>query len=88
MNEQKPALPHNLILIDRHTLSLTGVTEVLGFDEDSIVTRTDLGILEVHGSNLKLKTLEGGQAQVEGKITALIYQEPRPRQTGWRRFLR
>lgn len=88
MNEQKPALPHKLILNDRHALSLTGVTEVLGFDEDSIVARTDLGMLEVHGSNLKLKTLEGGQAHIEGTVSALIYQDPRPRQTGWRRFLR
>lgn len=86
MNEQKPALPHKLILSDRHTLSLTGITEVLSFDEDSVVARTDLGMLEIHGKDLKLKTLEGGQAQVEGNVAALIYADPHPRQTGWRRL--
>lgn len=86
MNEQKPALPHKLTLNDRHTLTLTGVTEVLSFDEDSVVARTDLGTLEIHGNDLKLKTLEGGQAQVEGSVAALIYGDPRPRQTGWRRI--
>jgi sporulation protein YabP len=86
MNEQKPALPHKLTLNDRHTLTLTGVTEVLSFDEDSVVARTDLGTLEIHGNDLKLKTLESGQAQVEGSVAALIYGDPRPRQTGWRRI--
>ena len=88
MNEQKPTLPHKLTLNDRRDLILTGVSEVLSFDEDSVTARTDLGILEIQGNHLKLKTLspDGGQVRVEGDITALIYEDPRPRQTGWRRF--
>jgi sporulation protein YabP len=88
MNEQKPALPHKLTLSDRRDLTLTGVTEVLSFDEEGVVARTDLGTLEVQGSNLKLKTLspDGGQVRVEGDIAALIYEDPRPRATGWRRL--
>ena len=88
MNEQKPTLPHKLTLNDRRDLILTGVSEVLSFDEDSVTARTDLGILEIQGSHLKLKTLspDGGQVRVEGDISALIYEDPRPRQTGWRRF--
>ena len=88
MNEQKPTLPHKLTLNDRRDLILTGVSEVLSFDEDSVTARTDLGILEIQGSHLKLKTLspDGRQVRVEGDITALIYEDPRPRQTGWRRF--
>lgn len=88
MNEQKPALPHKLQLNDRRTLTLTGVTEVLSFDEDIVTARTDLGILEIRGSGLKLKTLspDGGQVHIEGSIFALIYEDPRPAKTGWRRF--
>ena len=88
MNEQKPALPHKLTLSDRSQLTLTGVTEVLSFDEDSVVARTDLGTLEIQGNDLKLKTLspEGGHLHVQGNVAALIYEDPRPRHTGWRRF--
>lgn len=88
MNEQKPALPHKLILNDRRNLTLTGVSEVLSFDEDTVVARTDQGTLEIQGNNMKLKTLspDGGQVHVEGHVTALIYEEPRTQKTGWRRF--
>ena len=51
MNEQKPTLPHKLTLNDRRDLILTGVSEVLSFDEDSVTARTDLGILEIQGSH-------------------------------------
>lgn len=88
MNEQKPALPHKLALTDRRTLALSGVAEVLSFDENTVTAITALGTLEIHGSDLKLKTLspDGGQVHIEGNISALIYEDSRPRQNGWRRF--
>ena len=72
-------LPHKLILNQREDLSLTGVTEVVSFDDTSVVLKTHLGTLNVLGDNLVLKTLsvEGGQVSVSGKISSLIYEEPR-----------
>lgn len=38
MNEQnKPAGPHNLILEERKRLSISGVTEIDSFDEQTVV---------------------------------------------------
>ena len=72
-------LPHKLTLNQREDLSLTGVTEVVSFDDTSVVLKTHLGTLNVLGDNLVLKTLsvEGGQVSVSGKICSLIYEEPR-----------
>lgn len=84
----KLELPHRLTLNDRKTLTMTGVTEVLSFDENAIALRTELGILQIHGSGLQLKALsqENGSMMVEGKISALVYEEPR--QGGfWRRLM-
>ena len=50
-------LPHKLTLNDRKTLSVTGVTEVVSFDDTAIVLGTVDGILEVLGQDLVLKTL-------------------------------
>ena len=77
MTEER--LPHKLTLNEREHLTMTGVTEVLRFDETSVVLKTVLGILEVQGQELKLKTLslEGGQMAVDGHISALLYEEPR-----------
>ena len=73
-------LPHKLTLNQREDLSLTGVTEVISFDETAVILKTQLGILNVSGNNLVLKTLsvEGGQVSVSGHICSLVYEEPRP----------
>lgn len=88
MAEQKTTLPHKLVLDERESLSVSGVTEVVRFDEDSIILRTSLGTLVVHGSNLQLKTLslEGGQVAVAGSVQALIYEQSRSERSGWRRL--
>ena len=80
-------MPHKLVLSERNRLTMTGVTEVVSFEDASVVLHTSLGTLIIHGQGLQLKTLslEGGQAAVEGKIAALIYEEPRL--NGWRRLL-
>lgn len=79
MAEEKPMLPHKLTLNERKKLTMTGVSEVISFEENSVILKTALGTLIIQGSQLQLKTLsvEGGQVDVEGAISALIYQEPR-----------
>ena len=79
-------LPHKLQLTERNKLTMTGVTEVVSFEENAVVLHTALGTLIVQGHDLKLKTLslEGGQVAVDGTISALIYEEPRL--SGWRRL--
>ena len=79
-------LPHKLTLNERTHLTMTGVTEVVSFDDASVVVKTGLGTLVVQGEDLQLKTLslDGGQVAVDGTVSALVYQEPR--QNGWRRF--
>ena len=81
-------LPHKLQLNERKSLTMTGVTEVVSFDENTVVLQTSLGLLLVQGQQLSLQnlSLEGGQVAVEGDINALSYEEPR--QGGWRRLFR
>ena len=78
------ALPHKLQLSDRSKLTMTGVSEVVRFEETVVVLRTTLGMLEIHGQELKLKTLspEGGQMMVEGQVEAMLYAQSR-QQGGW-----
>ena len=80
---EQEQMPHRLALSERKKLTVTGVTEVISFEDTAVVLQTGLGMLTVQGSELQLKTLslEGGQVEVEGNIAALIYEEPR--QGGW-----
>ncbi len=84
MADDGMTLPHGLILKERSQLSMTGVSEVVSFDENMVVLHTALGALTIQGQQLQLKQLstDGGQIAVDGKISALIYEDPRPA-GGW-----
>ena len=86
----KPNLPtetkpsgesHRSSLLDRARLQISGVCEVISFDESAVVLNTSLGTMLIQGRELKLKTLslDGGQVAVDGVVTALSYEEPRQR---------
>ncbi len=80
MAEEHFQLPHKLTLDQRKQLHLTGVTEILRFDDSCVAMKTSMGTLVVHGSGLQLKTLslDGGQVAVSGTVEAMIYQQQRP----------
>ena len=84
MGEEHLTMPHKLTLNERSKLTMSGVTDVISFDENTVVLRTELGTLLVHGHGLQLNTLpaEGGQVVVDGKIAARIYEELRQK-GGW-----
>lgn len=88
MNTNEELLPHKLTLNERKALTMTGVTEVLSFDDGGVILRTALGTLMIQGKNLKLKTLslDGGQVAIDGTISALYYEEPKTG-GGWVRKL-
>jgi len=77
-----------LQLQERNKLTMTGVCEVVRFEENLVVLQTNLGLLNIHGQDLQLKnlSLEGGRVDVEGTVSALSYEEPR-QHTGWLRGL-
>ena len=69
--------PHNCILEDRKVLSVSGVTNVGSFDEETIIAVTDYGELTVKGQNLHITklSLEIGELCIEGIINALQYSD-------------
>ena len=74
-------LPHKLTLDQRNNLNMTGVTEVVSFDENTVVLGTTLGTLVIQGQGLQLKnlSLEGGQVAVEGDLSGFLYEPARKR---------
>lgn len=88
MSEQQ--LPHKLTLNERKQLTMTGVSEVVSFDDTAVVLHTSQGTLVVQGKELQLKTLslDGGQVVVDGTISAFSYEEPRAAGSWLSRLLR
>lgn len=88
MEQTHLQLPHKLTLNERNALSMTGVIDVISFDDSTVILRTSLGTLIIQGRDLQLKTLspDGGQVAVAGTVSALIYEEPRNATSLWHRL--
>lgn len=79
-----PMIPHNVIMEDRHTLTVSGVDDVDSFDEQSVIIFTRMGELTVKGTGLHINrlSLEIGEILVEGDIDSLTYSAREAKQTG------
>ena len=67
----------NLILENRGKLSISGVNDVLSFDDQVVMVETELGLLTVKGQNLKINKLsiDTSEVIVEGEISYLAYSD-------------
>ena len=68
---------HKLILNNRRTCNLTGVNDVLSFDEKEIILETEQGMLMIKGNDLHVNrlTLDKGGVDVDGRIDSFTYSE-------------
>ncbi len=67
----------NLILENRGKLSISGVVDVLSFDDQVVIVETDLGLLTIKGENLRINKLniDTSETIVEGDISSMAYSE-------------
>ena len=80
MEEKIGARPHRLTLQNRSSGSITGIVDVVSFDENTIVLDTDLGLLTIKGKGLHVSrlTLEKGEVDLSGTIDSVAYSEVHP----------
>lgn len=69
--------PHRLMLVNRETVTISGVKDVMAFDVSEVMLETTEGMLSIKGSDLHVNrlTLEKGEVDVTGKIDSLVYSE-------------
>lgn len=67
----------NLVLENREKLSVSGVLDVLSFDDQVVMIETELGLLTVKGQNLRINKLsiDTSEVIVEGEVSYLAYSE-------------
>ena len=68
---------HKIMLTNRRTCTINGVSDVLSFDVHEILLETDQGMLMIKGDELHVNrlTLDKGEVDVDGKIDSLTYSE-------------
>ena len=67
----------NLVLENREKLNISGVLDVLSFDDQIVIIETELGLLNVKGENLRINklSLDTSEVIIEGEIYNLSYSE-------------
>lgn len=76
-NMMNSNIVQNLILENRGKLSVSGVNDVLSFDDQVVMVDTELGLLTVKGENLRINklSLDTSEVIVEGEISSLTYSQ-------------
>jgi sporulation protein YabP len=75
MEEKTGMRPHRLMMQNRSSLSITGIRDVVSFDENQVILDTDMGLLTIKGKELHVSrlTLEKGEVDVDGTADSLVY---------------
>jgi sporulation protein YabP len=75
MNEQKGG--HQLQLVQRENLTITGITHLENYDDREIMLHTNCGVLTLKGEGLHITHLdvERGNLQVSGLLTSMTYSD-------------
>lgn len=73
--EEKMRVSHRLMIDNREKGALTGILDVISFDENTIVLDTDMGLLTIKGKDLHVSrlTLEKGEIDMEGHMDSFVY---------------
>lgn len=72
-------MEHGIILENRENLTVTAVTDVKNFDDESVDILLEEGGLDVKGRNLKIVQidLDEGRAVLSGRIDSMVYTKKR-----------
>jgi len=76
-NNINTSIMQNIVLENREKLSITGVNDVLSFDDQIVILETQLGLLTIKGENLRINKLsiDSEEVTIEGEIFNLSYSE-------------
>ncbi len=82
MNGENGYSRQKIILEEREKLSITGVTDVIAFDEESITADTDMGVITIRGEGLHISklNLDEGVLQTDGDVDSMNMEMAAPHQ--------
>ena len=65
----------NLMLENRNKLNISGIIEVINFNENQILLNTNVGTMIIKGQDLKMNKLDvqNGDVVITGKVDSFVY---------------
>ena len=73
--EAKSRKAHNVVIVNKKQMTVSGVIRVENFNENTIVLVTEFGQMTIEGTNLHISrlSLETGDMNIDGDIIGLFY---------------
>ena len=77
MEKEMEVFNHSISLTERKNLVVSGVKKIDNFDSNEFLIETNLGYLQVKGSDLEIVKLDTyqGNVSIKGKINNLDYND-------------
>lgn len=77
-------IPHNVIIENRKSITMSGICDVDSFDEQTICVFTDLGTMTIKGYELHINKLniDTKEMNVTGNIVAIFYSDEKQQSGG------
>ena len=75
-------MTHQMSLKNRESMEVSGVTDVISFDEQSVILSTTCGNIEIGGASLHIHVLS-----MDGRIDSVTYYEQESSDTEGKRGL-
>jgi len=67
---------HSLQIDRREKVNMSGMIDVISFDEESVIGETEMGVVIIRGANLHVNkiSLDSGELSVSGEIDSVTYE--------------
>lgn len=84
MEEKKTIKQHSIMWKDRKQGSVTGVTDVVSFDDGCVILETEQGVLTLKGKGMHVGrlSLDQGEVELEGELDSAVYSGHSPAKKG------
>ncbi len=68
---------HTISINNREDIKMTGIIDVLSFDEELVICQSDIGVMVLKGLNLHVNKLDldNGVLELTGYVLGLQYEE-------------
>ena len=72
---------HELKMVDRNQILLTGIIKINSFDDEEFLMESTLGIILLKGECLEIVKLDthDGNVRIKGKINSIAYLDDKPK---------
>ncbi len=75
--DENNTVKHNVNIKNREELEMSGIEEVITFNENKIILKSNLGRLDIKGEKLNIKklNLDNQEIQISGYVNSFEYTD-------------